>query len=214
MSHPHKAPRGWIFSRSPPTPSSRILPAPSPRCLQPPGPARDSGVRSGDGAEAKAESEESEAVEAASWPQVSEQKRRPRWQVSGCPRSALRQRLQHRQDARACQCSPWCVTSSLSAPAEQPRLRERLFFPVCQNPSSRRLRGLASPGERGGGSGLYRWGPRKPGTVRQRGSRSSPGSRAGRSSSRSAARAGARRTPGSRNAPGASAGPRPRCTPP
>lgn len=65
-----------------------------------------------------------------------------------------------------------------------------------------------------GGSRPYRWGPRRPGRARQRGSRSSPGSRAGRSSSRSAAPAGARRTPGSRNAPGASAGPRPRCTPP
>lgn len=76
-------------------------------------------MESGDGAEAKAESEESEAVEEASWPrlQVSEQKRRPRWQVRGCPRSGFRHRLQQKQAARACQCSPWCVTSSPSAPA-------------------------------------------------------------------------------------------------
>lgn len=115
------------------------LPSPSPRCRQPPaaealpvpavvlplGSARESGVESGDGAEAKAESAESSEVveeEDTSRPrlQVSEQKSRPRRELSGCPRSGLRQRLQQKQEARACQWSPWWVTSSLSAPEGQP----------------------------------------------------------------------------------------------
>lgn len=121
--------------------------APSTRCLQPPaaevlpgpgtvlpaGPARERGVESGDGAEAKAESEESEAVEDASHPrlQVSEQKSRPWREVRGCPCSGFRQRLQQKQAARACQCSPWWVASSLSAPEGQLQVRGRLFPPPC-----------------------------------------------------------------------------------
>lgn len=227
------------------------LPAPSTRCLQPPaaevlpvpgavlpvGPARERDVESGDGAEAKAESEESEVVEDASQPrlQVSEQKSRPRLEVRGCPRSGFRQRLQQKQAARACQWSPWWVASSLSAPEGQPRVRGRLFPQPCAKtrPPRRSRRALAlqpsqptsclpgqgsptapCPGWGGEGWGPYRWGPRRPGTARRRGSRSRRGSRAGRSSSRSAARAGARRTPGSKSAPGASADPPPRCTPP
>lgn len=225
------------------------LPAPSTRCLQPPvaevlpvpstvllaGLARERGVESGDGAEAIAESEESEAVEDASRPrlQVSEQKSRPRREVRGCPCSGFRQRLQQKQAARACQCSPWWVASSLSTPEGQPWVRGRLFpSPCAKTHPPHRATGLwlrsppsphpACPGrevllrpapERGG-QGPYRWGPRRPGTARRRGSRSSRGSRAGRSSSRSAARAGACHTPGSRSAPGASAGPPLRCTPP
>ncbi|KAM4885075.1 uncharacterized protein FYW23_012118 isoform 1-T4 [Sylvia borin] len=123
MGFPKKKPSSSESESEDEEQGSRILPAPSPRRLQPPAagllPARASGVPSGDGAEAKAESEESEAVEDTSWPrlQVSEQKRRPRRQVRGCPRSGLRHRLQQKQAARECQCSPWCVTSSPSAPA-------------------------------------------------------------------------------------------------
>lgn len=123
------------------------LPAPSTRCLQlpatevlpvpgvvlPAGLVRERGVESGDGADAKAESEESEVVEDASRPrlQVSEQKSRPWREVRGCPRRGFRQRLQQKQAARACQWSPWWVASSLSAPEGQPPVRGRLFPQPC-----------------------------------------------------------------------------------
>lgn len=247
MTYPMKQPRAEQSLVLPPLPSRHAasraaasLPSPStvPGTVLPAGPARERGVDSGDGAEANAESEESEVVEDASQPrlQVSEQKSRPWQEVRGCPRSGFRQRLQQKQAARACQWSPWWVASSLSAPEEQPPLRGRLFpRPSAKTRPPRPAAGLwlrSPPSPRpaclgreaplhpawGGvgrdGQGTYRWGPRRPGTARRRGSRSSRGSRAGRSASRSAARAGARRTPGSRSAPGASAGPPPRCTPP
>lgn len=67
----------------------------------------DVGVESGDGAEMKAESEESEPVEDSadsfSKLQASEQNRRPLQIVTSWPSSAFWQRLQQKQEALACQ---------------------------------------------------------------------------------------------------------------
>lgn len=130
---------------------SGLLPAPSTRCLQPPAAAvlpalvawlaLETGVESGDGAETKAESEESEVVEAAedtSQPrlQLSEQKSRPQRAVRGCPRSGFRHRLQQKQAARVCQCRPWCVASSLSTPTRGSQVRAR-GSPTAAHPSLR-----------------------------------------------------------------------------
>lgn len=86
--------------------------------------ALGTGVESGEGVERKAESEESEAVEedearSFSQLQVSEQYGRPWRDVSCSPSSGLRQKLQQKQEGRACQCWPWWVACSLSAPEGQ-----------------------------------------------------------------------------------------------
>lgn len=85
--------------------------------------ALEMGVASGDGAEMKAESEESEPVEestdSVSKLQASEQKRRPWWVVTSSPCRALWQELQQKQEALACQCCPWRLACSLSTPKRE-----------------------------------------------------------------------------------------------